>query len=96
MVENETKETTDANDNETEDYAIEYLLRLANGTEPSSYMVRLAASDVLVGLGVDWNVLRLLWIASRKGDRKKCGIARLNSDIIREICRKWFFLGGSM
>ena len=81
---------------ERDEYALMYLSRVASGVEPSCRMIRFVAADVLVGVGVNWSVLRLLWIASKKEDRRgKCVLARLNSDLIREICRMWFFLGGS-
>ena len=76
-------------------HALNYLHRLASGIEPSSYLIRRAAADVLVASHEDWEVLRLLWIASRKENRKSCALALLSSDIVREICRAWFYLGGS-
>ncbi len=76
--------------------ALRYLQRLADGREPSSLLVRRAAADVLVASHQDWPVLRLLWLAARKGNPQKgCLLGMLDGDCVREICRAWFRLGGS-
>ena len=72
-------------------FAIESLVAIASGTFGGMGMrVRICAADVLISSGVDWNILRLMYIAILKEDAAKCFIGRLNVDVVRIILR-WYF-----
>ena len=68
---------------------------LAGSADPGKFggmgmRVRQCAADVLISSGVDWDILRLLYIAILKEDVTKCAIGQLNVDVVRIILR-WYF-----
>ena len=71
--------------------AIKSLVAIASGKFGGMGMrVRQCAADVLISSGVDWDILRLLYIAILKEDVTKCAIGQLNVDVVRIILR-WYF-----
>lgn len=57
--------------------------------------IRHAAADLLVRLKCDWPVQRLLHIAVRREDPRRCSLARLPDDCLRRVFRFYFLLGCS-
>ena len=75
-----------ANDND----AICSLVSIASGRFGMGMRIRRCAADVLISIGVDWDKLRLLYIAGLKESSEQCALATLNVDLIRLISR-WYF-----
>jgi outer membrane protein OmpA-like peptidoglycan-associated protein len=77
-------------------HGLQQLERTATGASVSlSRPIRVAAADLLVRLGAEWPVQRLLYIAARKENPQKCMLALLPEDCSVRIMRFYFFLGCS-
>ena len=70
--------------------AICSLVAIASGKFGMGMRVRRCAADVLISIGVDWDKLRLLYVAGLKESSDRCAMATLNIDLIRIISR-WYF-----
>lgn len=60
-----------------------------------SLNTRKLAADMAIGLGMNWEILRLFWIVQKKPQPSNCYLAKLPHETIREIL-KWFVLLGGL
>jgi len=75
-------------------HALRQLARTAAGDAVGlSKPIRTAAADLLVRLRADWDVQRLLHVASRREDPCQCPLARLPEDCLHRVLRLYFLLG---
>jgi outer membrane protein OmpA-like peptidoglycan-associated protein len=83
--------STGVNAISNDENAIKSISAIASGKFGSMGMrVRQCAADVLISSGIDWEKLRLLYIAILKEDPIKCFLGRLNIDVLRIVLRLYF------
>lgn len=76
--------------------ALQQLERTATGAAVGLALpIRVAAADMLARLHADWQIQRLLYIASQRDDPGTCLLAMLPSDCVRRVLRFYFLLGCS-
>jgi hypothetical protein len=66
----------------------------SSSSSACSMRIRHLAADIVIALGIRWDVQRLFWIAQMKSQQKDCHLQRLPSELIRMILKWLVILGG--
>eukprot|EP00928_Gymnodinium_smaydae_P073014 TRINITY_DN5627_c0_g2_i1.p1 TRINITY_DN5627_c0_g2~~TRINITY_DN5627_c0_g2_i1.p1 ORF type:complete len:722 (-),score=150.98 TRINITY_DN5627_c0_g2_i1:204-2369(-) len=79
-----------------DEHGLRQLARTAEGVAVGlSLPIRVAAADLLARLGADWDVQRLLLLATRRNSPQTCALALLPDDCLARVLRFYFLLGCS-